>query len=254
MRMIKLLLLWVVLLAASASSAAAQDWDDRGYFHVSFGGQSQEQTFTDSATFTIYNDRGASAAGHSFGGGTLIDVAAGARVWRSFGVGLAYSNNSNESDGIVTARVPHPVIVGQPREATYTASDLEHSESVVHLQFLWMLPFRQRMQLAFMAGPSFFSVTQDIATPVQGPANIIDNPPFTSVTITNIGVTEQKDSPVGFNIGVDGSYLFTPMIGVGAFVRYSGAALDFPTPGGVTRDGDPDAGGVQAAIGLRLRF
>ena len=76
MRMIKLLLLWVVLLAASASSAAAQDWDDRGYFHVSFGGQSQEQTFTDSATFTIYNDRGASAAGHSFGGGTLIDVAA----------------------------------------------------------------------------------------------------------------------------------------------------------------------------------
>jgi hypothetical protein len=184
-------------------------------------------------------------------------VAAGARVWRNVGIGLAYSTVNNKNDAVVSVRVPHPVIFGQSREASATASDIEHSENVVHLQFLWMLPFRDKFQLAFMVGPSFFTVRQEVAT-VRAPQDIRDVAPFTTVTIANVTVTDTKDSPVGVNVGIDGTYLIRQMsgttIGVGGFLRYAGASLDLPAPAGVTRDEDLKAGGFQAAGGLRIRF
>ena len=254
MRTLKALFLGMLLLAFSAPGALAQDWDGRGYFHISLGGQTGEQTFTDSTTFDIYNEKGAIAAGHSVGGGQLFDLSAGARVWKNLGVGIGYSSITNKNDAVVTIRVPHPVVFGQSRQASATVEDLEHSENAIHLQLVWMLPLTNKIQLAVMGGPSFFTVRQDVASirlPLQ---DISDPPPFNALSITSVTVTDVKDSPVGINIGVDGTYLVTRMIGVGAFVRYAGATLDMPVVGSVTRDEEIKAGGAQAGIGLRLRF
>ena len=154
--------------------------------------------------------------------------------------------------------VPHPLIFGQPRLATASAPDLEHSENVVHLQFMWMIPLTNKIDVTVMAGPSFFTVRQTLAT-VNAPQDISDVPPYTTVTITNVSLTDVKDSPVGVNVGIDGNYLITTMkgvgIGVGGFLRFSGASLDLPTTPGMTRDNtDLRAGGPQGALGLRLRF
>ncbi len=271
MRTITLLSLGVMLLAGNASRAEAQTWtgqtwQDRGYFHVSFGGQTGEQTFSESATFDIYGERGAVAAAHSIGGGTLSDISVGARVWKNLGVGIGYSSISNRNDAAVSVRVPHPIVFGQAREATATASNLEHSETAVHLQFLWMLPLTSNIQVAFMIGPSFFTVRQQIASLPNPRQNITDVAPFTSVSINNVTVTEAKDSPGGINVGFDASYLLDPdmlpsmltskgiKVGAGFFVRYAGASPDFPATEGTTREGEIEAGGVQAGVGLRLRF
>ena len=271
MRTVTLLFLGI-LFASPASVVEAQTitqrltqpaWEDRGYFHVSFGGQTGDQEFTESSTFDIYGERGAVAAGHTIGGGTLTDISLGGRVWKNLGVGLAYSTISNKNDATVSARVPHPIIFGQSREATTTVSDLEHKESAVHLQFLWMLPLTNKIQVAFMIGPSFFTVRQQIASLPNPRQNITDVAPFTTVTINNVTVTEVKDSPVGINIGFDATYMLTTpriiasrgvRLGAGFFLRYAGASPDFSATEGTTRDGEIDAGGVQAGLGLRLRF
>ena len=237
---------------------ASSDTVGRYSFSVSVGGQSKEQTFTDTSTFDIYNERGALASAHSIGGGTLFDVSAAARVWKSFGVGIAYSSLTNKNDAAISVRVPHPVVFGQPRIANATAEGLEHSENAVHLQLMWTIPLTSKFQITAMAGPSFFTVRQTIAT-IQAPQDIRDVAPFTNVTITSVRLTDVKDSPVGVNIGVDGTYFITTFqrigIGVGAFARYSGASVDFETASGVTRDNtDLKAGGPQGGIGLRLRF
>lgn len=239
-------------------SQPASDTPGRFSFSVSVGGQSREQTFTDSSTFNIYGERGAVASAHSIGGGTLFDVGAAARVWKSFGVGIAYSSLTNKNDAAVSVRVPHPIIFGQSRTATATAEALEHSEKAVHVQFMWTIPLTSKIEITAMAGPSFFTVRQSVAT-VQAPQDIRDEPPFTNVTITSLRVTDVKDSPVGVNIGLDGTYFITTFqrigIGVGAFARYSGASFDLETAPGVTRDNtDLKTGGPQGGIGLRLRF
>jgi hypothetical protein len=239
------------------SPQPASEDDSRFFFTVSIGGQSMEQTFSDSSTFSIYNERGAIASAHSIGGGTLFDVSVGAKVWKNVGIGIANSTLTNKNDATVSVRVPHPLIFGQSRTATATAADLKHSENVVHLQFMWFIPLTSKFQLAVMAGPSFFTVRQTVAT-VQAPQDIRDVAPFTTVTINSVTLTEVKDSPVGVNVGVDGTYFIRTIkgmgIGVGGFVRYAGASLDLPISAGVTRDTELETGGPQGAIGLRLRF
>jgi hypothetical protein len=243
-------------LAAHAQAPAAEG--SRFFFNVSFGGQWREQTFTDSSTFPYYQETGAVAAAHSIGGGTLFDIGVAARVWKNAAIGLAYSTITNKNDAAISVRVPHPLIFGQSRIASATAADLEHSENVVHLQFMWMIPLTSKIDVTVMAGPSFFTVRQTLAT-VNAPQDISDVPPYETVTITNVSLTDVKDSPVGVNVAIDGNYLITTMkgvgIGVGGFLRFSGASLDLPTTPGMTRDNtDLRAGGPQGALGLRLRY
>lgn len=229
----------------------------RFFFGVNGGGQQKEQTFNDSSTFDIYNEKGAVASAHSIGGGTLFDVSLGARVWRNLGVGIAYSTIKNRNDASLSVRVPHPVIFGQSRTATATVSDLEHTENVVHLQFMWTIPVTSKFDLSIMAGPSFFTVRQTVAT-VRAPQDIRDPAPFNNLTIETVTLTDVKDSPVGVNVGVDGTYLIRTIkgvgIGVGAFARYAGADLDLEVPAGMTRDTELKTGGPQGGLGLRLRF
>jgi hypothetical protein len=263
MRTITPLLLVGALLAGLATDARAQTQQDRWFFNVNFGGQIQDESFTDSSTFLIYNEQGATASAHSFGGGMLFNISAGGLVWRDVGIGLSYSHNSNKNDATATVRVPNPIVFGQFREASTTVSDIEHKEDVVHLHFFYQRRVTDKIKVLLMAGPSFFNVHQQIVT-VNAPADIIDSPPsYTTVTIKSATVTETKDSPVGFNVGVDGTYdirrfnvpgLGPVGVGVGLFGRYSGATAKFPTVEGFTRDGNPTAGGLQGGIGLRLGF
>ena len=249
--------------AQPPSQVSQPDDDDddemgRFFFSVSLGGQNKEQLFNDTSTFDIYNEKGALATAHSIGGGTLFDISVAMRVWKNAGVGLAYSTLKNKNDAAVSVRVPHPVIFGQSRTANATVPALEHSENVIHLQFMWMIPLTDKFQLTAMAGPSFFTVRQTIAS-VQAPADIADPPPFNNLSIRTVTLTDVKDSPVGINVGVDGTYWITRImgigIGVGAFARYAGADLDLSTPAGVTRDNtDLKTGGPQGGIGLRVQY
>ena len=260
MHTLKLLALGALFVVGAAPAANAQvPFSDgsRFFFNFSVGGQSREQTFTDSSTFTIYNETGANVAAHSIGGGTLFDTSVGARVWKSLAIGIAYSSLTNFNDATVGVRVPHPIIFGQSRTATATVADLEHSESVVHLQFMWMFPVTSKFELTAMVGPSFFTVRQTIAN-VQAPQDIVDPPPYNNLSIRTVTLTDVKDSPVGVNVGLDGTYWIRTIkgfgIGAGGFVRYAGAALDLPVADGVTRDTELKAGGTQGGAGLRLRF
>ena len=131
---------------------------------------------------------------------------------------------------------------------------------------MWTIPLRDKFELTAMAGPSFFTVRQTVAS-VQAPQDISDPPPFNNVSISTVTLTDVKDSPVGVNVGVDGIYWIRTIqgfgqaigidgikIGVGGFLRYAGASLDLEVPAGITRDTELKTGGPQGGLGLRLRF
>ena len=126
MRTLKLLALGVLFIVGAPPAVNAQTRRlrrrSRFFFNVSFGGQWNDQTFTDTQHSPSTMRSGAVAAAHSIGGGTLFDIGAGARVWKSVGIGIGYSTISNKNDATVSVSVPHPVIFGQSRTATATAA------------------------------------------------------------------------------------------------------------------------------------
>ena len=152
----------------------------------------------------------------------------------SLGIGLGYSRTSSTEAPTLTAQIPNPAIFNSPRTATASTGDLEHIESAIHLQFLWMVPISNEFQIALIFGPSFYNITQDFVGNIgitEGP------PPYGTVAISSVEVLTQSERATGFTAGVDATYLFTPVFGVGGFMRFTGADADMETAGGGTVDG-----------------
>ena len=245
---------WLValgmLLVYGVPRADAQviNWNDRGFVNVNGGYQTQSHDFDATTKFSLYGETATLKAGHEVGSGALLDVSGGVRVWRNVGIGVGYSRFQNSDDVTVTATLPHPIFFDRPRSATAAASDLEHTESAVHIFGLWMLPVSQKMDVAFFLGPTIFSVKQDLVTSVQIAQP--ESAPFTG-TITGVGKTEVKETGVGVNVGVDWMYMVTPKLGGGVFLRYAGGSVKLETQG---LSVDMKVGGFQLGAGLRVRF
>ena len=91
-------------------------------------------------------------------------------------------------------------------------------------------------------------VDQDL---VKGLTVAEQGSPTTGVVLTGIEKEKVSDTTVGFNIGADGTYMFTPRLGAGAFLRYTGGSAELKGSAGTVK---LDVGGVQIGAGLRLRF
>ena len=61
-----------------------------------------------------------------------------------------------------------------------------------------------------------------------------------------------KGSAAGFNAGIDVTWLFAESVGIGGIVRYTRADVDLKAVEG--RSLTMKAGGLQGAVGIRVRF
>jgi hypothetical protein len=141
------------------------------------------------------------------------------------------------------ATLPHPVFFDQPRHVTSTQSGAKHSEDVVHINAIWMMPVANKLDIGFFAGPTIFFVKQDTVAGLTQ-AEVIEPVPTLNASFTEISKTT-----VGFNAGVDLQYLIGKKWGVGGLARYSWGSADI--------DGASDnltVGGFQIAGGFRARF
>ncbi len=241
----------------SARNGAAQGaWESRGFVTIN-GGYQATTDFADNVVFTrasrnglvwLFVEEGDFDAGYSRATGLVFDVSSGVRVWRSLAVGVGVSVFDRNDDASVVARLPHPFFFDQHREVSGVAPGLTRKELAVHLQAIWTVPVNDRVDLAVFGGPTFFDVTQDLLTEIE----FTESFPFDTATFTGAATREQSKSGVGFNVGVDVAFYFSGHVGVGWLARFSRASINF-----ASQDGDTitvDAGGVQIAGGLRLRF
>ena len=250
------LMMFVAVAAALAAPAQAQmlSWQDHGFLNVNFGSVSkQENTISTSRTFSLYDETGQIGSSQTFEtGGTFPEFAAGIRVFGNFGIGVAYNQFSSESEGTVTASVPHPIYYDQPRSASSTVSALTHSQKAFHLMALFVLPLSDKFDVTLSAGPTFFSVEQgtiNAASAQIGP----DIAPYSTVSLTSVNKVTTSESKAGFNVGADATFRVTKYLGLGAFARYAKATVEL-APEGVGSTLSIDAGGMQFGGGLRIRF
>lgn len=234
-------LLCVAMLAAFAPHAQAQmTWTDKGFVNVSGGFQGGSHTLSSTSTFDLYEELGTVSASQTVKGGGFFDLSGGYKVWRNLALGLGYSRTSSSADADVAATVPDPVVHDRLRPVLTRAPNLKHTESAVHLMGVWMVPVTDKIDVALSAGPTIFSVKQDV------PGSLTVSEPGPTVAVA---VTSPKKTSAGLNLGVDVTYMINPRFGVGGLARY--------TVGSVTLEGTSESltvGGFQIGGGLRVRF
>ena len=90
-------------------------------------------------------------------------MSAGYKVWRNLALGVGYSWTDSKSPASITASIPDPRFFDRPRSATATTPDLKHSENVINLMAVWMMPITDKIDVGVSAGPSIFNVKQEPA-------------------------------------------------------------------------------------------
>ena len=243
------------LIAAASRDASAQmikPWEDRVYMNVGFGVESGDTTLADSRPLTIYEETGTVSASSTYTSGSLFDIGIGFRLWKNFSVGAAYHQEQNTADFAITGTAPHPIFFNQPRSFTATAAgDQFRQEKAVHMQIGYMIPIGTKLDVLLFGGPSWFRLEQPVVSNVtiseQGTA-------FTQVAVTST-VESRKKSPVGYNVGIDMSFMAwqndSVRLGAGAFVRYTQAKTNVLL---LQTEQPTDVGGLQVGFGGRIRF
>jgi hypothetical protein len=233
---------------AVSSQAAAPPPAPRWFIGVNGGAQAGGQDAARSVTFDLYEEQAVFESSQSIDGGAIIDVGAAGRLYRNYGVGVAYTAFSNSGSATFGGSLPHPLVFDQPRTFSGTA-DVDHKERAVHVQAVWFVPFTDKVDFALSGGPSFFTVEQGF---VRGITFGEVPPDFNTVTVDSVDVVSLEESGVGFNVGVDMTYAFTRLLGAGVTLRFTRGSLDFDLGEGQTAS--LDAGGFQFGAGVRVRF
>ncbi len=243
----------ILLSAAPRLEAQMKPWTEKGFIEVNVGLQ-EGGSFTENTSPLIYGEPSVISVSHNVSNGPTFDASGGFRVWKNFGIGVGYSYfSTSQGAAVLDAQVPNPIVFESLRPASATIGPLSHTESVVHVQLLWMFPLSDKFRLAAIVGPSIFMVKQDLVSGL----NLTEGQPlFDSVTIQSAETQEQSKTTFAVTVGGDASYFFSKQFGVGLFARYSrlsGGNADVPTPDGTSTVG-VTAGGFQGGVGLRVRF
>ncbi len=233
---------------AAVEGRAQTAWTDKGWLSVDFGSQGAPAAFTGATTYQTNLETGTVSTNYPIKSARQFDVGGGARLWRNLGIGVTVSYATQNDDIDVTAKIPHPFFFNQMRTVTGSQSGVLRQETGVHVQALWMIPATSQLQIGVFGGPSFIMVKQGIVTVV----NVRETYPYDAVTFVSADTAEQSRNAVGFNAGVDASYLFNKRIGVGGVARFTRARTTFDLADGSTVAAD--LGGAQFGAGLRVRF
>ena len=230
-----------VCAAPQIASAQTMQWTDRGYIAVNVGAQVGSTTIDTSSSFPLYDETATIASSQKIKGASFFDVGGAYRVWgKNLLVGVTFSHTSTDSDVTLTGSIPDPVRFDAPRNVTQTQGGAIHTENVVHLDAIWMIPVANKLDVGVFLGPSIFAVKQDTVTTatVTEPGPVL-TAPFTEVSKTT----------VGFNLGVDLQYMIDKRFGIGGVARYS--------IGSASIEGASEnlkVGGFQIGVGGRVRF
>jgi hypothetical protein len=234
------LLTALILGTAHAVTAQVQPAPlERGFLNINAGAQPQSRSFVAENSFPLYGETArVSAAGH-VANGPIFDINGGWHVGHDVSVGVGFTSFSDKDASVMTATIPHPLVVNFPRTVSAMVDDLRHTERAVYLQLVYRVPVTAKIDAAFNIGPTFISTKQGLVTSATVAPGTQNATPV---------VEEQSKRATGIIVGFDGSYMFSRAIGAGLFIRYAGAKVDLPSVP------DLKVGGFQAGLGARVRF
>jgi hypothetical protein len=226
-------------LLALAQTAQAQSTAaiPKGYFSITAGAQPQQRTFDAAATSEVFGEDAVFSTKQEVSGGPFFDFAAGFRVLNVLHLGAAVSTFGSTGNATGTAAIPDPLFADRTTTYTVEGTDLARNELGIHVQAAWFIPLSRKFDLQIAAGPSLYRASQEFAAGSTEEGS----------QAVNFHVQEESGFGFGFNAGADFTYLFTPKYGLGVLARYSWGKVGLDAA-------DVTVGGLQAGVGLRIRW
>jgi len=241
-----------VLVLAAAGPVAAQQptgaWKAVGFIDVDGGVQAATSNFTSAVTFNVYGEDGTLAADYKFAAMPVVSGRIGFRIGGNLALGLGLSRYSGDSEASVSAEVPHPFYVNQPRSVSGTATSLAREETLAALELSWRLKLGRITDVMLFVGPAYFSTYQDMVTQPR----YTESYPYDAATFAGADTTRVHKNGVGATGGIDVSFMFNPHLGLGFAGRYSYGTATFSAAAGSSTS--VRLGGAQGTIGVRIRY
>ncbi len=225
-------------------SAQTMQWTDKGYATVNGGAQVGSHNLDSSSTFSLYDETATVTTSQKVKGGGFFDIGGAYRVWgNNLLAGVSFSHTASDSSVTLNASVPDPIVFDKPRTVASSQGGAKHTENVVHLAAIYMIPVAAKLDVGIFGGPSIFAAKQDTV----GTLTVSEPGPTVAAPLSRVSKTA-----VGGNFGVDVQYLLGKVggkpLGVGVLARYSVAKASFGNTNKVT------LGGFQIGAGARIRF
>lgn len=237
-----------VLAVVCTGPASAQE---RFRLSVNAGQQTTATTVTQEQTFDQYFEQGSYTFARAVPKAPVYDVGIAVRLWRGLHAGAAASIFEKTGTGTVTARVPHPLQFNKPRTTTGDIAGAMRREIGQHIMFGWSIPAARGLDFTLFGGPSIFATEQLFATSLR---LSLENEvfPFDELAFPGAETETLRENVMGYNAGVDMTWRFARMVGVGLLVRYSNGKKEFEPTGASAVE--VTVGGLHAGGGLRLAF
>ena len=240
-----------MLLVAALLGAARAEAQWNGFVNINGGVQAADRILTNTLEETVYDETATYTATMTSPGGTVVDAWAGARLWGNLGIGLGATVLNASSEISLEGSVPSPLFHSRHRSATLAPpGGLKHQQVGLHLALVYMVPVSERTHVALSAGPSLYRLRHDAPDTVHLSPEVA---PFDVASLTGFTTAEHvpEGDGIGYNAGVDVTYLLYRWIGVGLYLRYTWGRVEIEMPGGLQ---EVDVGGAQAGAGFRFRF
>jgi hypothetical protein len=210
------------------------------FISIGGGGQPQKRSFSNSGTFSSFGETGRFEVNQNVGAGFLFDVGGGYQFAKHLAVGVSVWNVRSSSAVSGAASIPDPVFFGRFTTVTPTPdNDLHQSSLGVNVQFIYMLPISDKLDVNLSLGPTIIRTKLDVGTLAVTP---------NSTTVTLSKESQSKTTAKAGNLGAELAYHLSEIYTGGLFVRYSGGEVDLPSL--------PKAkvGGLQVGAIVRYRF
>ena len=237
----------LVIVCAAPAAAQTREWPERIWISAGGGVQPSVDGFDDEFERPLYAETERVTIAYPGKGGTVVAVNGGVRLWKRFTAGAGVSRYSARGDATVHASLPHPFFDNQFREIEGKASTLR-GETAVHLLLGAMLPITNRLRLIVTAGPSLVTLEHTLVTDVE----FSETYPYDTAEFASATTRRESRRGTGFNAGADVMWMFSRQVGAGALVQLTRARARLAA--GEGRTIAVDAGGLQAAAGIRIVF
>lgn len=233
---------------AQSRSSSASPQLPRGYVLAGAGFATEEIDFEDHSTFTANAESSSIDVDYDGSGKVGLDVAAGFRLWKSFGARIGVNRTGSDAAAAVSASIAHPFFFNRARTAETEVSGLQRHNTTIDAHASVGFLLGRTLQVSVFAGPSWLHVKQDVVVDVP----YTDAFPYDSITLGTPVVRSSSASKVGFGGGVDVLAFLTRTVGIGGSVRMSRANLLLETANGA--ETEIKAGGPTVGVGIVVRI